>query len=194
MVGSGSSAVFLKVAKIRNFFSYFRRIKNICFMRRILLFLFIFVLVITSFAFSQDRSYYSVRFSNQDEFYLQVLYLRNDNTYIYYSLFRNKDGDWRQIDSSGGVWSAIGRHKIELKTHQYIEADNEAKKLLRVLSGPDYMTFSYLTLTIHNHTIINKEYSAKPMVCWRKLSLNKQYKCDIETYLINALGFPSSFY
>lgn len=163
-------------------------------MRRILLFLFIFVLVITSFAFSQDRSYFSVCFSNQDEFYLQVLYLRNDNTYIYHSLFRNKYGVWRQLDSSGGVWSAIGRHKIELKTHQYIEADNEAKKLLRVLSGPDYMAFPYLTLTIYNHTIINKKYSAKPMVSWGRLPLNKQYRCNIENYLINVLGLYSSFY
>lgn len=163
-------------------------------MKRIFIFLIVFAFVTTNFVFSQSRSYYSVYYSNQNEIHLRVLCLNDNNTYLYYSLFCNSEGAWSRIDSSRGVWSAICRHKMELKTYQYIKADNETKKLLCVLSGSDPMTFSYITVKLYKHYLINKEYSNKPMVSWKRLSLEKQDRNRIKEYLINTMKFSTDLF
>ena len=86
------------------------------------------------------------------------------------------------------MWSIINRQTMELKTYDYIAADNETKKLLRILNGPDYMTFSYMTLTIRNHHLINKKYSVQPFVRWKKLKINNQDRDRIKTYLEDSIG------
>lgn len=83
---------------------------------------------------------------------------------------------------------------MELKTYQYIKADNETKKLLCVLSGSDPMTFSYITVKLYKHYLINKEYSNKPMVSWKRLSLEKQDRNRIKEYLINTMKFSTDLF
>lgn len=151
----------------------------------------ILVVNITNFVFSQDKQYFSVSSSKTNELSLHVLCILEDSTYRYYSLFRNKDSVWTRIDSSFGKWSSVKGHKIELQTYDYINADNETKKLLRVLSCCNYLTSPCFTLTVHKHYVINKEYSSEPMVDWKRLSLNEHDRQEVGAYLINAVTYST---
>lgn len=150
----------------------------------------LFILGVSNYVFSQCGYYFIFHASNQNEYTLKVLQISDDSTYWYKSFFCNKNGLWTRIDSSAGKWSIINKHTMELKTYDYIAANNETKKLLRILNGPDYMTFSYITLTIRNHHLINKKYSVQPFVRWKKLKINNQDRNKIKEYLEDSLGHP----
>jgi len=156
-------------------------------MNRLLLLL-LFIFCVSNYVLPQCEHYFVVHVSNQNEYTLKVLQLSDDSTYWYKSFFCNKIGIWTRIDSSAGIWSIINKQTIELKTYDYIAADNETKKLLRILNGPDYMSFSYMTLTIRKHHLINKEYSVQPFVRWKKLKINNQDRDRIKKYLEDSIG------
>lgn len=155
-------------------------------MNRLLL-LFIFIFEASNYVLPQSGCYFVVHVANQNKYTLKVLQINDDSTYMYKSFFCNKNGIWTRADSCEGKWSLINKQTMELKTYDYIAANNETKKLLRILNGPDYMTFSYMTLTVRKHHLINKKYSVQPFVRWKKLKINNQGRNRIKNYLVDSL-------
>lgn len=163
-------------------------------MKRVL-FLFLFFIIDTSnYVFPQCGNYYELFVSSNNEYTFKVLCVNEDSTFRYLSLFCDSNGIWKRIDSSEGKWSVINKYTLELKTYNYIAANNETKKLLRILNGSDYLSFPYMTLTIRKHQLFNKQYSTKPLVRWKQLSLKNQNKNKLKKDLMDSLGFPSSFF
>jgi hypothetical protein len=124
-----------------------------------------------------------------NEISLDVLSLNEDSTYVFYSLFCNAEEKWTNYQDlfTEGKWAVINKHEIELKTYNYLAADNETKKLLRVLSCRNYLSQCYVTLKFHDCHLKNEKYSKKPLVRWKRLSLKKQYKDKIKDYIVNTL-------
>lgn len=163
-------------------------------MKKVLFLFLVFIVDTSNYVFPQCGNYYELYVSNKNEYTVKVLCVNEDSTYQYLSLYCNSNGVWKLIDSSEGKWSVINRYTLELKTYDYIAANNETKKLLRILNGPDYLSFPYMTLKIHKHQLINKQYSTKPLVRWKQLSLKNQDKNKLKKDMMESFGFPSSFF
>lgn len=157
-------------------------------------FLAIFLVNATTCVFSQDKSYFSADISDQNEISLQVLNINNNNTYSYYSLFCNENGAWTTIDSCQGVWHALNSHNLEFMTFNYLLADTETRKLLRILSVHDYRLAPYFSLKMHKHHLANKKCSSNPMVVWKRLSFGELERSRIKDFLVNSKGFSPSLF
>lgn len=152
-------------------------------------FIIYFLLVNTIIGFAQQGTYYNVHISNLNEISLDVLSLNEDSTYVFYSLFCNAEEKWTNYQDlfTEGKWAVINKHEIELKTYNYLVANNETKKLLCVLSCRNYLARCYVTLKFNGCHLKNENYSKKPLVRWKRLSLKKHDKDKIKDYIVNTL-------
>ena len=148
-----------------------------------------FLLINTITSFAQQGTYYYVHISSMNEISLDVLSLNEDSTYVFYSLFCDVKEKWTNYKDlfSEGKWAVISKHEIELKTYNYIAADNETKKLLRILSCRNYLAQCCVTLKFHGCHLKNEKYSKKPLARWKRLSIKTQDKDKIKDYIVNTL-------